>query len=61
MNTNNMGDAAGDDTDRRGTRATGHPELVFSRAVLARIWNGQIQLWEKFQDANAASPGCRRG
>lgn len=61
MSANDYGDAAGDASDGRGRRASGPPELVFSRAVLARIWAGQHRLRERLRNAGTASGGRRNG
>ncbi|MFO8005113.1 hypothetical protein [Thioalkalivibrio sp.] len=61
MSANEYGDAAGDEADRMGPRASGPPELVFSRAVLARIWAGQHRLRQRLRDASTASGDRRNG
>lgn len=61
MSADEFGDTGGDEGDRTGARANGPVDLVFSRAVLARIWTGQHRLQQKLRNAKTAGGGRRNG
>ncbi|OOC51169.1 hypothetical protein [Thioalkalivibrio versutus] len=61
MTANELGNAAGDALDRKGTCAEAGDGTTFSRSALARIWSGQERLRQKMRSRTSTSAAHRNG